>query len=93
MDNDRPIDEVRSSEGNAALRLATTRTVLDEELLLDLKNRLARTRLPPDLGHGWDHGVPADWLRDLVEDWAGFDTVALQDRLDGLTHLRAEIDG
>ena len=33
------------------------------------------------------------WLRDLLEDWRGFDFDALQDRLDGSVHLRAEVDG
>jgi pimeloyl-ACP methyl ester carboxylesterase len=44
-------------------------------------------------GDGWDRGVPRGWLLDLLEDWRAFDFGALQDRLDGLTHLRADVDG
>lgn len=37
--------------------------------------------------------MPGDWLVDLLQDWRSFDVAAAQDRLDALTHLRAEVDG
>jgi pimeloyl-ACP methyl ester carboxylesterase len=69
------------------------RVVLASDVLDDLRARLARTRLSPDLGTGWERGVPGDWLRTLLEHWRGFDSDALQHRLDGLCQLRAEVDG
>jgi pimeloyl-ACP methyl ester carboxylesterase len=41
------------------------RPTLDGAQLLDLRERLVRTRLPPDLGSGWERGLPRDWLRGL----------------------------
>ncbi len=37
--------------------------------------------------------MPVSWLTDLVADWQAHDMAGLQDRLDGLTHLSANIDG
>ncbi|HET9094673.1 MAG TPA: alpha/beta fold hydrolase [Solirubrobacteraceae bacterium] len=67
--------------------------VLPSDALQDLSRRLAEIRLPPDLGSGWERGVPRAWLRSLLEDWRGFDTAALQNRIDALRHLRVDIDG
>lgn len=75
------------------VRLSEERFVLGNEALDDLGARLARARLPADLGSGWELGVPVEWLRGLLEDWRGFDTEAFQHRLDGLRQLGAEIDG
>lgn len=69
------------------------RVVLDVDVLEEMRERLKRVRLLPDLGPGWQRGVPTAWLRTLVQDWAAFDTAAFQDQLDGLVHLRAEFDG
>jgi pimeloyl-ACP methyl ester carboxylesterase len=75
------------------VQVSEERVVLADDVLDDLRARLARTRLPPELGSGWELGVPGDWLRTLLEDWRGFDPGALQHRLDGLRQLRAEVDG
>lgn len=37
--------------------------------------------------------MPGGWLRELLADWRRFDVDALQDRLDALTHVRADVDG
>jgi pimeloyl-ACP methyl ester carboxylesterase len=76
-----------------AVQVTEQRFVLADEPLADLAARLARTRLPADLGSSWEQGVPTDWLRDLLEDWRAFDPAALQLRLDGLRQLRAEVGG
>jgi pimeloyl-ACP methyl ester carboxylesterase len=75
------------------VRVSEERFVLASGALQDLWARLAGTRLPPDLGSGWERGVPRDWLRILLEDWRGFDTDALQNRFDALRQLRADVDG
>ena len=45
------------------VRISEDRFRLPSERLDDLRERLVRTRLPPDLGGGWERGVPGDWLR------------------------------
>ena len=67
--------------------------VLAPEQLADLRDRLARTRWPEESADGWDAGAPQAWTRELVAAWLRFDAGALQDRLDGLEHLSADVDG
>jgi len=74
-----------------AVQMSEQRFVLAARPLADLAARLARTRLPADLGSGWEQGVPVSWLRSLLDDWRAFDPAALQLRLDGLRQLRAEV--
>ena len=46
------------------------RAHVPQEDVDDLRERLARTRLPGDLpGEGWSRGVPPDVVRDLVAHW------------------------
>jgi pimeloyl-ACP methyl ester carboxylesterase len=66
---------------------------LDSDALRELGRRLGGYRESSDLGSGWDRGVPADWLDDLLKDWRGFDTGAFQLRLDALRQQRAEVEG
>jgi pimeloyl-ACP methyl ester carboxylesterase len=73
------------------VRVSEQRFALADQPLADLTERLAHARLPADLGADWRQGVPGGWLRHLVEDWRAFDSDALQQRLDGLHHLRADV--
>jgi pimeloyl-ACP methyl ester carboxylesterase len=75
------------------VEIAEKRFALPNHALEDLATRLSRTRLPAELGAGWGQGVPAGWLRGLLEDWRAFDPAVLQQRLDGLRQFQAEIDG
>ena len=61
----------------------------------DLKRRLAATRWPPRLpGHGWDRGVPLDYLKELTEYWrSGYDWRAAESRLNEFPQFLTEIDG
>lgn len=77
----------------ARAEITEKRFALPTDALEDLASRLSRARLPAGLGSGWEQGVPAGWLRDLLDDWRAFDPAALQQRLDGLRQLQAEIDG
>jgi pimeloyl-ACP methyl ester carboxylesterase len=66
-----------------------------DEILDDLRARLARTRLPDEVpGAGWDQGTSGDYLRPMLEYWAsGFDWRAREHELNSFAHFRVDIDG
>jgi len=68
---------------------------IPEADLLDLQDRLTRTRFPAPLpGDGWDTGVPVGYLRDLVEYWRdGYDWWAAEKAINGWPQFTTEIDG
>ncbi len=76
-----------------SVRVSEQRFALADEALADLTGRLARTRLPADLGSGWEQGLPVGFLRGLLDAWREFDPAALQRRLDALRQLRVEVGG
>jgi epoxide hydrolase len=61
----------------------------------DLRERLARTRLPAELpGSGWEAGVPVSYLKDLAGYWAtGYDWRAQEARLNQFPQFTTVIDG
>ncbi len=63
--------------------------------LLDLQDRLTRTRFPAPLpGDGWDTGVPVGYLRELVEYWRdGYDWRAAERAINECHQFTTEIDG
>jgi len=77
----------------AALHAEPVRVALDSETLEDLARRLRTARLAPGHDTTWARGTPADWLAELVAGWQAFDPLALQARLDQLSHLRVEVNG
>jgi pimeloyl-ACP methyl ester carboxylesterase len=68
---------------------------VDDSVLDDLRERLARTRWPDQIpGTGWDYGIPTDYVRTLVEYWLeSYDWRAEEARLNQLSHFRTTIDG
>jgi pimeloyl-ACP methyl ester carboxylesterase len=66
-----------------------------EEVLDDLRARLARTRFPDEVaGAGWDYGTNLAYLRELVGYWErSFDWREQEERLNRFAHFRAEVDG
>ena len=68
---------------------------VDDAVLDDLHDRLARTRLPDQIENtGWEYGVPIDYLGDLVAYWRDiYDWRAQEARLNELAHFRTRIDG
>ncbi len=56
------------------------RPVLNARAIADLADRLGRVRLPAN-GTDWRHGVPANWIAELLADWRRFDADRLQDQL------------
>jgi epoxide hydrolase len=65
------------------------------EALADLRERLERTRWPPDpAGLGWDHGAPLAHVRALADRWRdGYDWRAWEARLNAWPQFVTEIDG
>lgn len=63
--------------------------------LRDLQQRLDRTHFPDDYANeGWEYGVNADYLRDLVDYWRnGYDWRAEERRINAFSHYRVQIDG
>src|SRR5579864_779966 len=68
---------------------------VDDALLEDLLDRLARTRFTDQIeGSGWDYGMPVDYLRELVAYWHDtYDWRLHEAALNKLPHFRTSIDG
>ena len=66
-----------------------------EEVLDDLRERLARTPVPNAIdGIGWEQGTELGYLEELLEYWReGFDWRAVEKRINGFDHGIAEVDG
>jgi microsomal epoxide hydrolase len=69
--------------------------VVADDVLVDLAERLRRTRWPDQLaGTSWEYGTDLDYLRDLVGYWAdGFDWRAVEARINGWPQGMATVDG
>jgi epoxide hydrolase len=67
---------------------------VDEVVLDDLRDRLARTRFAQQVdGSSWDAGMPGDYLRELVAYWRDdYDWRAEEARLNQLNQYRTTID-
>jgi pimeloyl-ACP methyl ester carboxylesterase len=66
-----------------------------DEVLLDLRERLARTRWPDEVeGAGWDYGANLDYVRELVDYWLHeFDWREQERRLNRVPQFRTTIEG
>ncbi len=68
---------------------------VEDAVLADLRERLARTRIPDQLPDtGWEYGMPAGYLADLVGYWHDtYDWRTQEARLNRVPQYRTEIDG
>ena len=68
---------------------------IDDEVLRDLSDRLARTRLPDQIpGTAWEYGTNRAYLEELLAYWQdGFDWRAQERMLNELDHFKTVIDG
>jgi microsomal epoxide hydrolase len=68
---------------------------VDEWILADLRERLARTRWPePTYGKGWTRGMDRGWLRNLCDYWRDqYDWRLHEDAWNAHAQFVAEIDG
>ncbi len=83
--------------GQAAASQAITpyRIHISDEVLTDLKQRLARTRFPDEIpGADWDYGTNLQYLKELVAYWRDkFDWRVQERRLNQLDQFTTNIDG
>jgi pimeloyl-ACP methyl ester carboxylesterase len=71
------------------------RIEVEESVLVDLRERLAKTRFPDQIeGTGWEYGTPVPYLRELVRYWLDdYDWRTAEAKLNQLDHFTTEIDG
>jgi len=71
------------------------RAEVPDAVLADLRERLARTRLPDQLdGAGWDYGTERGYLRALCDHWRDrFDWRAAEARLNAYPQFTTELEG
>jgi len=64
-----------------------------EAQLVDLRERLRRTRWTDAVVDGWDQGADVRYVRELCMSWAEeFDWRAQEARLNGFPHRMAQVD-
>ncbi|MDA1127676.1 MAG: epoxide hydrolase [Chloroflexi bacterium] len=68
---------------------------IPESVLVDLRERLARTRWPDEIpGSDWDYGTNLDYIKGLVEFWrTEFDWRKQERLINSLSHFKSEVDG
>ena len=68
---------------------------VSDEVMEDLRLRLARTRLPDQLdGAGWDYGTELEYLTELITYWRDdFDWREQERRLNAFDHYKTVVDG
>src|SRR5262245_39837791 len=67
---------------------------VDDGVLRDLKERLARTRFPGQIEAGWDYGVELSYLKELVAYWRDkYDWRVHERELNQFPQFVTEIDG
>jgi pimeloyl-ACP methyl ester carboxylesterase len=66
-----------------------------DEVLTDLRDRLARTRFPDQIpGTSWDYGANREYMEELLAYWQDdFDWRAQERRLNEFDHFKTTIDG
>ncbi len=66
----------------------------DDETLADLRQRLAQTRWPDEVGTDWQYGTDLAYLQSLCNYWQHkFDWRAQEAALNRFDHFRTQIDG
>jgi pimeloyl-ACP methyl ester carboxylesterase len=85
--------QATDESGNTAIR--PFRIAVDDAVLRDLKERLARTRFPDTIeGTGWEYGADLDYMKELVAYWKDrYDWRAQEKKLNEFPQFVTEIDG
>ncbi|MEA2624691.1 MAG: hypothetical protein QOD06_736 [Candidatus Binatota bacterium] len=77
------------------MKITPYRIAVPDSVLADLRERLARTRLPDEIpGSDWGYGTNLGYLRELVAYWRErYDWRAQEERLNRFAQCRAEVGG
>lgn len=80
---------------NEKLRIVPFTVDVPDAVLVDLHDRLSRTRFPEQIpGAGWDYGTELGYVRDLVTYWnESYDWRKQEARLNSFEQFVTEIDG
>ena len=80
---------------NERLRIVPFSVDVPDAVLVDLHDRLSRTRFPEQIpGAGWDYGTELGYVRDLVTYWnESYDWRKQEARLNSFEQFVTEIDG
>jgi hypothetical protein len=78
----------------ASLHITPFSIHIEPEILSDLQDRIRKTRWPDQAPGGpWEEGTDLEYLRQLLEYWAGeFDWQTQERELNAATQFRAELD-
>ncbi len=81
--------------GVQPLDIQPYRVHVSDEILEDLRDRLAHTRWSDEIpGAEWDYGTNLAYLKELVAYWQdAFDWRAQEERINSLAHFRTTVDG
>ncbi len=83
-----------SKLASAAAASEPFKIAIPDATLTDLKDRLARARLPDALeGAGWGYGVERAAVATVIKEWQRFDWRAIEAKLNLLPQYMATIDG
>src|SRR5262245_12501026 len=76
-------------------RIEPFKIAVEEKILRDLKDRLARTRWPDQIeGSNWEYGVPVAYMKDLIEYWqTRYDWREQEKKLNRFDQFVTRIDG
>ena len=85
--------QTHQDASSSAIRPFTV--AIDQDAVDDLRERLARTRLPATPpGDDWTYGVPNAYLPGVIAEWKDdFDWRAQEARMNAFPHYLTEIDG
>ncbi|MCH7532650.1 MAG: epoxide hydrolase [Gemmatimonadetes bacterium] len=90
-----PSEETDTVAGPNADAIRPFTIAVADDVLTDLEDRLARSRLPDQIpGTSWDYGTNRAYLEELLAYWQdGFDWRAQERRLNEFDHFKTDIDG
>src|SRR5262245_25704570 len=78
-----------------AEKIESFKIAVDEAVLRDLKDRLARTRWPDQIDDtGWEYGVPIGYMKEFVAHWqTKYDWREQEKKLNAMNQFVTRIDG
>jgi len=83
-----------SKERTTQMQFTPFKVEFTAEAVADLKERLAMTKWPVQVGEGWSHGQPVGLIRELAEQWAErFDFAKVAATLNLYPQFLTEIGG